>query len=108
MTSQERVKLNLSGVAMSWPLIKYVSEDQVYYAKYKAYVKEFNDNTFTTSKMNALFDKATNMITPFVNGSEKETAPYSNLTNVSQFTAALPILKTHVATRNNAVKGFVP
>ncbi|MCP9747304.1 CotH kinase family protein [Lacihabitans sp. CS3-21] len=108
LTSQERVKLNLSGVASTWPLIKYVSEDQVYYAKYKAYVKEFNDNTFTTSKMNALFEKATNMITPFVNGSEKEAAPYSNLSNVSQFTAALPILKTHVVTRNNAVKAFVP
>jgi hypothetical protein len=48
------------------------------------------------------------MITPFVNGSEKEVAPYSNLSNVSQFTAALPILKTHVVTRNNAVKAFVP
>lgn len=107
LTSQERVKLNLSGVATTWPLIKYVSEDQVYYAKYKAYVKEFNDNTFTTSKMNTLFDNATNLITPFVNGSEKEAAPYSNLTNVSQFTAALPILKTHVVTRNNAVNAFV-
>jgi spore coat protein H len=107
LTSQERVKLNLSGVATTWPLIKYVAEDQVYYAKYKTYVKEFNDNVFTTSKMNTLFDNATNMITPFVNGSEKEVAPYSNLTNVSQFTAALPILKTHVATRNTAVNAFV-
>ncbi|MCP9768625.1 spore coat protein CotH [Lacihabitans sp. LS3-19] len=107
LTSAARVNLNLSGVASNWPLIKYVAEDPVYYAKYKTYVKEFNDNVFTTSKMNTLFDNATNMITPFVNGSEKEVSPYTNLTNLSNFTAALPILKTHVSTRNTAVKGFV-
>ena len=108
LTSQERVKLNLSGVANTWPLIKYVAEDQVYYAKYKTYVKEFNDNIFTTSRMNTLFENATNMITPFVNGSEKEVAPYSNLKSSSEFTAALSVLKAHVVTRNNAVKAFVP
>ena len=71
-------------------------------------VKDFNDKVFTTSTMNALFEKATNMITPFVNGSEKEVSPYTNLSNLSNFSAALPILKAHVSTRNTAVKNFVP
>ncbi|MFN3849691.1 MAG: CotH kinase family protein [Spirosomataceae bacterium] len=107
LTSQVRVQLSLAGVANNWPLIKYVADDPVYYAKYKSYVKEFNDNVFTTTKMNAIFDKATNLISPYVNGTEKEVAPYSNLGNVNNFTAALPILKQHVITRNQAVKDFL-
>lgn len=107
LTSQARVNLDLSGVATSWPLIKYVADDPVYYAKYKNYVKIFNDNVFTTTKMNTLFDKATNLITPYVNGTEKEVSPYTNLGNLSDFTSALPILKQHVVTRNNLVNEFV-
>lgn len=107
LTSSARVNLNLSGVANTWPLIKYVADDPVYYAKYKAYVKEFNDNVFTTAKMNQLFDNATNLITPYVNGSEKEVSPYTNLSSLSNFSAALPILKQHVVTRNKLVEEFV-
>ena len=108
LTSNARVQLSLAGVAASWPLIRYIADDAVYYQKYKTYVKDFNDNVFTTAKMNALFDKNTNLITPFVNGTEKEQAPYSNLTNTTSFTAALPSLKQHVVARNQAVANFVP
>lgn len=107
LTSNARVQLSLSGVANNWPLINYVANDPVYYAKYKAYVKEFNDNIFTTTKMNEIFDKATTLITPYVNGTEKEEKPYSNLTNTANFTAALPILKQHVVSRNQAVSTFL-
>lgn len=108
LTSNVRVQLSLAGVAASWPLIRYIADDAVYYQKYKTYVRDFNDNVFTTAKMNALFDKNTNLITPFVNGTEKEQAPYSNLTNTTSFTAALPSLKQHVVARNQAVASFVP
>jgi spore coat protein CotH len=107
LTNNIRVQLSLSGVAPNWPLIRFVAEDAVYYTKYKVYVKEFNDNVFTTSKMSELFDKNTALITPFVNGTEKEQAPYSNLSNLSNFTAALPVLKQHVVNRNLAVSDFV-
>ena len=107
LTSNARVQLSLAGVASNWPLIRYIADDAVYYAKYKLYVKEFNDTIFTTAKMNELFDKNTTLITPFVNGPEKEQAPYSNLTNLSNFTAALPILKQHVISRNQAVSAFI-
>ena len=107
LTSNARVQLSLSGVANNWPLINYVANDPVYYAKYKAYVKDFNDNIFTTTKMNDIFDKATTLITPYVNGTEKEEKPYSNLTNISSFTSALPILKQHVMSRNQAVSAFL-
>lgn len=108
LTSNARVQLSLAGVAASWPLIRYIADDAIYYQKYKTYVKDFNDNVFTTAKMNALFDKNTNLISPFVNGTEKEQAPYSNLTNTTSFTAALPSLKQHVVARNQAVVNFIP
>lgn len=107
LTSQARVQLSLTGVATNWPLINYIANDPVYYAKYKTYVKDFNDNVFTTSKMNEIFDKATTLITPYVNGTEKEEKPYSNLTNTANFTAALPVLKQHVVSRNQAVGAFL-
>ena len=107
LNSNARVQLNLSGVANTWPLIKYVADDPIYYAKYKAYVKDFNDNVFTTAKMNTLFEQSTNLITPFVTGTEKEIAPYTNLTNASSFTASLAQLKAHVVTRNQAVATFL-
>ncbi|MEZ4905967.1 MAG: CotH kinase family protein [Spirosomataceae bacterium] len=87
-------------------MISFVAADPVYYAQYKVYVKEFNDNVFTTAKMNELFDRYTTLITPFVNGTEKEVAPYSNLANTAAFTSALGTLKQHVVSRNQAVASF--
>ena len=101
------VSLAMTEVAKTWPLLRYVADDAVYYAKYKQYVREFNDNVFTTAKMNALFDQYTNLITPFVNGTEKEQKPYSHLASTAAFTSALPTLKQHVVTRNQAVKDFL-
>jgi spore coat protein H len=57
--------------------------------------------------MNELFDKYTTLITPYVNGTEKEVAPYTNLTNTAAFTSALSALKQHVVTRNKDVNTFL-
>lgn len=101
------VSLEMTEVARTWPLIRYVADDPVYYAKYKQYVKEFNDTVFTPAKMNTLFEQYTTLITPYVNGTEKEQAPYSHLTSLTNFTGALATLKQHVTTRNQAVANFV-
>lgn len=101
------VSLAMTEVGTGWPLIRYVAADPVYYAKYKQYVRTFTDNVFTTSKMNELFEKYTTLITPYVNGTEKEVAPYTNLTNTAAFTSALATLKQHVATRNQDVNTFL-
>lgn len=101
------VSLGMTEVAKSWPLIRYVADDAVYLAKYKQYVKEFTDNVFIPANISALFDQYTNLITPFVNGTEKEAKPYSHLSSTSAFTSALPTLKQHVTTRNQAAKDFL-
>lgn len=101
------VSLSMTEVGTGWPLIRNVAADAVYYAKYKQYVRAFADNVFTPAKMNELFEKYTTLITPYVNGTEKEVAPYTHLTNTADFTAALGILKQHVVTRNQDVNNFL-
>lgn len=101
------VSLAMTEVGTGWPLIRNVAADAVYYAKYKQYVRTFTDNVFTPTKMNELFDKYTTLITPYINGAEKEVAPYTNLTNTAEFTAALGILKQHVVARNQDVNNFL-
>lgn len=105
--SRSAVSLAMTEVGTGWPLIRYMAADPVYYAKYKQYVRTFTDNVFTTGKMNELFDKYTTLITPYVNGTEKEVAPYTNLTNTAAFTSALAALKQHVVTRNQDVNTFL-
>jgi spore coat protein H len=100
------VSIEMTEVDKNWPLIQFVTQDPVYYAKYKQNVADFTKNTFVVSKMNDLADKYTNMISPFVNGSEKEVAPYSNLKNLSDFTGGLPALKQHISTRNQVATAF--
>lgn len=98
------VSLAMTEVAASWPLIRYLADDATYYAKYKSYVKDFNDNYFTSAKMNAIFDKNYNLISSSV---MQEVAPYSYLSNTAAFTSAITQLKTHVVTRNQAVATFL-
>ncbi|GGD43418.1 hypothetical protein GCM10011514_04190 [Emticicia aquatilis] len=98
------VSLEMTEVAASWPLIRYLADDATYYAKYKSYVKDFNDNYFTSAKMNAIFDKNYNLISSSV---MQEVAPYSYLSNTAAFTSAITQLKAHVVTRNQAVATFL-
>jgi len=101
------VSLAMTEVGTGWPLIRYVAQDPVYYAKYKEYVKTFTATVFTTANMNAILDKNYNLIAPYVIGAEQEQKPYSYLTSTADFTSALTALKNHVVTRNQAVNAFL-
>jgi spore coat protein H len=98
------VSLAMTEVTNSWPLIRYLADDATYYAKYKAYVKDFSNNVFTSAKMNAIFDKNYNLISSSV---MEEVSPYSQLSNTASFTTAISDLKTHIITRNQAVATFL-
>ncbi len=101
------VSLPMTEVAANWPLLKFVTEDPVYYAKYKQNVKTFAETVFTTASMNALAERNHALIAPFVTGSEIEQKPYSHLTSTAAFTSALPALKTHISSRVQAATDFV-
>lgn len=96
------VSLAMTEVSASWPLIRYLADDPVYYTRYKTYVKEFTATYFTPGRMHALIDNAKSLIAPAV---YQETAPYSF--GVSGFDQAVEDLKTHIVTRNTAVQEFL-
>jgi spore coat protein H len=106
-SGRNAVSLTMTEVAKTWPLLRYVADDAVYYAKYKQYVAEFSNNVFKAAKMGTLFEKYHTLIAPFVNGIEIEQKPYSNLTSTAAFTNELATLKTHVSTRSQAVTTFL-
>lgn len=100
--------LSHSNVNNAWPLIRYVVDDPVYNQKYKAYIKDFSENTFTIEKMNALFEYNHNLISPYVIGPDaKEEGKYTNLSSESAFISALSDLKNHVVSRLEAVQDYL-
>lgn len=101
------LSLALSEVsATQWPLIRYIANDPVYYAAYKQEMKDFKNNIFTSTKMNALFEKYHSLISPYVIGTNGEKTGYTYLASSADFTNELTVLKTHVTTRINAVTAF--
>lgn len=101
--------LNLSTVTGQWPLIRYVADDPVYFARYKAHVKSFANDVFTVSKIQGMMDTYHQLISPYVIGpQEQEQGKYSQLSSVNAFTTALTTLKQHVVSRQQAVAEFNP
>lgn len=103
------VTLPLTTVSSNWPLIRYLADDPVYYARYKELVRDFVNNTFITEEIQALMDKYHNLFSPYVIGpAETESGKYTWLSSSASFTSELTILKQYVATRQAAVDNFIP
>lgn len=94
----------MTEVGSSWPLIRYLADDATYLAKYKTYVKEFNEKYFQASRMSGIIDKEANLISSAVS---QEVAPYSYLSNYANFTTAITQLKQHVTNRNQTVNSYL-
>lgn len=107
--NRSSVTLSLSSVSSQWPLIRYIADDATYYAAYKGYVRAFADDVFTSEKMDELFTRYHDLISPYVIGPEEtESGKYTQLSSSSSFTSELSSLKQHVADRQAAVKSFLP
>ncbi|WP_255050610.1 CotH kinase family protein [Lacihabitans sp. CS3-21] len=104
MGGMRGVSLEMTEVGSSWPLIRYLADDATYLAKYKTYVKEFNEKYFQANRMSGIIDKEANLISAAVS---QEAAPYSYLSNYTNFTTAVAQLKQHVASRNQSVNVYL-
>lgn len=102
------LSLSMNEVNSSWPLLKYLVDDATYLEKYKTYLKAFNDNVFTESAMNALFDQYHNLISPYVLGPNGEQGGYTYISSSSSFVNALAELKTHVSNRRALISSYIP
>ncbi|MCP4347206.1 MAG: hypothetical protein GY795_16970 [Desulfobacterales bacterium] len=99
LTSQE--------VNDSWPLIRYLVDDSVYWAKYVAYVRQTSEGAFEPEKMKVKYQNAHDLIRAYVVGDEGETEGYTHLTNSEDFDTGLEYLFTHVESRRSAALEFL-
>lgn len=102
------VSLSMNEVAVGWPLIRYIADDEVYMGRYKICLKQFNDQVFTERAVNALIDTYTALITPYAIGAEGEQSGATYLAGSSSFTGAIAALKMHVVNRRALISSYVP
>ena len=98
------VSIDLANIDKNWPLLKFIAADPTYFAKYKTYVKDFNEKYFQSNRMNAIIDKEVGIISA---ATMQEVAPYTYLPSTAVFSTAITDLKKHIATRNQVVKDFL-
>ena len=101
------LSLSMNEVSTSWPLLIYMTEDEVYFNRYKNYLKWFNDSVLTENAINTLIDKYYNLIEPYATGENGEQKGYTYLDGNSSFTNARTALKTHISNRKVLVKSYV-
>ena len=91
------INMDLSGVSSQWPMISYIKSDEVYYAQYKQFAKEFATMVFAPDKMVATYDYFSGLIREYA---AKEVTGYTFLrSGITGFDAALQQLKTQVDQR---------
>jgi spore coat protein H len=98
------VDLGYTKVSDQYPLVKYLLAEPEYFAKYKQYVKVFNDTYFLTDKMTALVERNHALIAPAI---AEEVAPFSQLKNTAQFTNGLSDMKNFITKQKALLVDFV-
>jgi spore coat protein H len=101
------LSLSLKEVTSAWPLIRYLADDEVYYARYKEYMAAFNNGSFNQANIEAMIDQYYELITPYVVGENGEQIGYT-YTTPENFSAAKAELKTHIQQRKALISTFVP
>ena len=101
------LSLSLDEVDDSWPLIRYLADDPVYWAAYVEYVQETVQDAFAVDATQERYQAAHDLIAPYVVGDEGELSDYTLLSGSEEFEAGLAYLLDHVVERNQAVQEFL-
>ena len=102
---QGSLPLNFSGLnASSWPLIGYLYADDVYRAKYDAYVSEVISGPFSTSIVQAKYSAYSALIAPYAT---TELNGYTFLNSSGDFQNAVNTLMSHAQSRASAVSSYL-
>ena len=104
------LSLSMSEVsATTWPLFRYIADDPVYLARYRAALRDFVTTVFTPEAMGPLIDRYSALVAPHAVGPNGEQPGATFLTNAGAgFNTAPAALKTHVQARRALVLGWVP
>lgn len=102
------LSLSMDEVRNDWPLIRFLMDDPVYAAAYRAHLKAFVQDVFTEAALDPLFEAYHTLIAPWVLGPDGERADATFLSSPSAFLASVAELKAHVRARRALVATFVP
>lgn len=94
----------MDEVGANWPLIRYVLDDDVYYARYVAYVDIVINTAFEPSAMETIYRELADLIEPYA---LSENAEHTNLRSVEAFYTAIEELVEHAYARYDAAAEFV-
>jgi hypothetical protein len=97
----------MNEVTSNWPLIRYIIDEPSFLQNYKLELKSFNNEIFTSSRMNGLIDQYYDLISQSVTGASGEQTGYSLLNNEFEFLNEKNNLKNHVIQRNNLIYNYV-
>lgn len=101
------LSLTMNEVAASWPLLRFLADDPVYFARYREHLRGVADSVLTEARINPMLTSYHQLITPWVVGANGEQAGYTFLSGPAAFTNALPALHTHVRNRVATLAAFL-
>jgi hypothetical protein len=102
------LSLTMNEVSATWPLIRYLADDPVYWGQYRAHLAGFVDTVFTETRVLPMLERYHQTITPYVVGAAGEQAGYTYLSGPAAFSNALSALQAHVRARVALVRSFGP
>ena len=83
-----------------WPLIRYLVDDEEYWAQYVSYVKATRRNVFYPARMKQIYKQAHELIRPYTVGVDGEMEGYTLLSSPEAFDTELEYLNDHVERRH--------
>jgi len=105
--NQSGLSLTMNEVTATWPLIRFLADDSVYFQTYKTDLKNFRATVFNEATMVPIIENYHNLISPYVIGPDGEKPGYSHIANSAVFTNSASVLKTHVKDRYALVSEFL-
>ncbi len=97
----------MGNVSSSWPLINYLYDVAEYEQRYKTYLKEFVDEVFVTSDMQALYEEYYNLLLEYATAETSGKTFFDTSSPASEFASAVSTLKSHVSSRTTTVNNYV-
>lgn len=90
--------------APEWPLIGYLMANDTYRGKFDTYVKDFSENIFEPTRMEAKYNADMALIE---SSALAEQSGYTFLNGSSSFTSAVNTLISHCSSRKSAVESYL-
>lgn len=98
------LSLSMSEVNTDWPLINFIMEQSEYETIYKNYLSSFISTSFEYSRMDNIYSTQELLLYDAVSD---ERSGYSFVNGISNFTAAVSVLKSHCSSRISAVNSYL-